>query len=129
MPAHNYTFSFEPKVDWSAVYAGSGEIFEYFQHFSDKYNLQRYIKFSKQVVSGTWNTIKGGYDVKVKDLSSGEIFEEHCHFLINAGGILNAWRWPQIAGLDKYQGKLLHTARWDPSISLSGKVVGLIGNG
>ncbi|KAL4918504.1 hypothetical protein BDW62DRAFT_200878 [Aspergillus aurantiobrunneus] len=33
VPAHIYTYSFEPKWDWSANYAGSAEIFEYFSSF------------------------------------------------------------------------------------------------
>jgi cation diffusion facilitator CzcD-associated flavoprotein CzcO len=129
VPAHNYTFSFEPNPDWSAVYAGSGEIFDYFQTFAKKYELQKYIQFSKQVVRATWNVEAGGYNVKIQDLSNGNIIEDYCHILINAGGILNAWKWPQIPGLDKFKGKLLHTAAWDPSILVSNKVVGLIGNG
>ncbi|KAL4939223.1 hypothetical protein BDV06DRAFT_225194, partial [Aspergillus oleicola] len=35
VPAHNYTYSFEPKWDWSANYAGSEEIFKYFSDFVD----------------------------------------------------------------------------------------------
>jgi cation diffusion facilitator CzcD-associated flavoprotein CzcO len=40
IPAHTYTWSFEPKEDWSAVYAGSGEIFNYFDHFAKKHHLR-----------------------------------------------------------------------------------------
>lgn len=42
---------------------------------------------------------------------------------------MNAWRWPAIPGLDKYKGTLLHTANWDDNVNLTGKHVGLIGNG
>lgn len=52
-----------------------------------------------------------------------------CHVLINAAGILNAWRWPAIPGLQDYKGKLLHSAAWDTTTDLRGKNVGLIGNG
>lgn len=129
VPAHNYTWSFEPKLDWSGVYAGSGEIFNYFDTFSKKYNLRRYAKTRHQVVGATWNQDKGGYDVTIEDLTSGDKFTDWCDILVNAGGILNAWRWPAIPGLDKYKGKLLHTANWDSSVDLAGKHVGLIGNG
>lgn len=65
----------------------------------------------------------------IQDLASGQNFTDWCDILINAGGILNAWRWPAIPGLEKYKGKLLHTANWDRSVDLTGKHVGLIGNG
>ncbi|KAG9834933.1 flavin-binding monooxygenase, partial [Aureobasidium melanogenum] len=52
-----------------------------------------------------------------------------CHVLINAAGILNAWKWPAIPGLQDYKGTLLHSAAWDTTTDLQGKNVGLIGNG
>jgi cation diffusion facilitator CzcD-associated flavoprotein CzcO len=129
VPAHTYTWSFEPKKDWSAVYAGSGEIFQYFNSFSKKHGLAKFCKTQHQVIGATWNIAKGGYDVAVKNVATGETFADYCDILVNASGILNAWRWPAIPGLDKYKGTLLHTANWDPNIDLSGKHVGLIGNG
>ena len=52
-----------------------------------------------------------------------------CDIFISATGILNAWQWPKIPGLSDFKGPLLHSARWDDSVDLKGKVVGLIGNG
>ncbi|KAH7153049.1 hypothetical protein EDB81DRAFT_442195 [Dactylonectria macrodidyma] len=129
VPSHNYTWSFEPKLDWSAVYPPAKEIFEYFDGFANKYDLKRFIKTQHQVVGAYWNNSKGGYDVKVKDLITGTITSDHCDILVNASGILNNWKWPAIPGLDNYKGTLLHTANWDDSVSLEGKHVGLIGNG
>ncbi|KAK4941427.1 hypothetical protein LTR10_018696 [Elasticomyces elasticus] len=129
VPSHNYTWSFEPKLDWSAVYAGSGEIFNYFDTFSRKHGLRRYCKTRQQVVKATWDSARGGYHVGVHDLANNTHHEDYCDILINAGGILNAWRWPAIPGLDKYKGTLLHTANYDTSVDLTGKHVGLIGNG
>jgi cation diffusion facilitator CzcD-associated flavoprotein CzcO len=116
-------------LDWSAVYASSKEIFAYFNDFARKYGLRKYIKTQHQVAGAEWNKQKGGYDVQVKDLESGQTIEDHCDILINAGGILNNWQWPAIPGLDKYKGTLLHTANWDDNVDLRGRHVGLIGNG
>jgi hypothetical protein len=80
-------------------------------------------------VSATWRIEHGGYDVTIKDLKTGVEISDSCDILINAGGILNNWRWPAIPGLEKYKGKLLHTANWDDNVQLEGKHVGLIGNG
>lgn len=129
VPSHSYTWSFEPKVDWSAVYAGSREIFAYFNDFAQKYGLHDYIKTRHQVVGAYWNNQKSGYDVHVADLEKDTTFEDHCDILINAGGILNNWQWPTIPGIDNYKGVLLHTANWDDKIDLNGRHVGLIGNG
>ena len=129
VPSHNYTWSFEPKLDWSGVYSGSREIYQYFKSFADKYGLYEYIKTEHKVVGANWIQENGGYTVKVQDLKTGREFVDTCDILINASGILNNWRWPAIPGLDKYKGVLLHTANWDENVQLEGKHVGLIGNG
>lgn len=76
-----------------------------------------------------WDESDARWKVAVKDLVSGNVVHDECDILINAGGILNNWRWPAIPGLFDYKGKLLHTANWDESVDLTGKNVGLIGNG
>lgn len=129
VPSHNYTWSFEPKTDWSASYASSKEIFTYFDNFAHKHGLRQYCRVRHQVIGAAWNTQRGGYDVRVRDLQSRQEWDDSCDILINAGGILNSWRWPAIPGLERYQGTLVHTANWDDSIVLKGKHVGLIGNG
>lgn len=129
VPSHNYTWSFEPKLDWSGVYAKSSEIYEYFDGFSRKYGLDQYCKTQHQVSGAQWNASRRGWDVQVLDLATGTIIDDYCDILVNAGGILNAWRWPAIPGLKNYKGTLLHTAAWDTNVDLTGKHVGLIGNG
>lgn len=76
-----------------------------------------------------WNAAAGIWDVEVVNTKDGTVVNDTCHILVNAGGALNTWKWPDIAGLDKFKGKLLHTANWDQSVDLVGKHVGLIGNG
>jgi cation diffusion facilitator CzcD-associated flavoprotein CzcO len=129
VPSHNYTWSFEPKLDWAAVYASSDQIFEYFEGFARKYHLHDFVKTEHQVSGAFWNKERNGYDVKVQDLKTGTEVTDHCDILINASGILNNWRWPAIPGLKDFKGTLLHTADWDEKVVLDGKHVGLIGNG
>lgn len=111
------------------MYAGAQEIHQYFENFKVKYGLDQYCKTSHQVLSTKWEEENGGWDVEVKDLLSDTIFKDFCHILINANGAYNQWRWPSIKGLHSFQGPLLHTAHWDTTIDLTGKRVGLIGNG
>jgi len=111
------------------VYARSAEIRCYFDRFADKYKLRKYIKLNHQVSGAFWNEERGGYQVEVTDVKSGSIVHDYCHFFINATGVLNAWKWPDIPGLEEFGGPKLHTARWDSKVDLTGKHVGLIGNG
>lgn len=129
VPAHNYTWSFEPKLDWSAVYAKSSEIFNYFNDFADKYSLRQFVQCGKAVSGATWDESAGGYHIQITDSTTGEIESTFCNIFINGGGILNAWRWPGIPGLEDFRGPVLHSANWDDTVDLTNKSVGLIGNG
>ena len=129
VPAHNYVFSWEPKPDWSAVYAGSSEIKEYFKEFATKYDLNKYISVNSEVSQSQWHEDRGQWEVTVKDTVTGHLIKDFCDILINGSGILNNWRWPNIPGLNDFKGRLLHSANYDASADLTGKRVGLIGNG
>ena len=125
---HNYVYSFEPNPIWSANYASSTEIFDYFNRFAAKYDLRKHIKTQHEVVGATWVEERACWVVSIRRPDNA-IVEQECDWLINGAGILNAWRWPEIPGIKKYQGQLLHSAAWDQSVDVTGKHVGLIGNG
>lgn len=129
IPAHMYTYSFEPNPKYKHVYAGNAEIYEYFNEFADKYGLRKYIKVNHEIIGTRWDDAEGHWLVDIKNTVTGEIIHDTGHFFINASGVLNAWKWPNIPGLHDFKGELLHTARWDKNIDLTGKHVGLIGNG
>ena len=118
MPAHVYTYTFEPNPNWSSVYAGAGEIRDYFVSFATKYELRKYVKLRHQVVGATWKGKTEEWDIEVKSLEDGTIKRDCCNILINATGITNAWKWPDIEGLHDFKGPLLHTARWEASVEL-----------
>ncbi|KJA23554.1 hypothetical protein HYPSUDRAFT_66239 [Hypholoma sublateritium FD-334 SS-4] len=129
IPAHVYTYTFEPNPNWSSVYSGSREIRDYFLSFAKKYELHKYIKLRHQVSGAVWNDKTGQWDVDIANLENGSVMHDSCDIFISAVGVLNAWKWPTIPGLHDFKGPVLHTARWDSSVNLEGKHVGLIGNG
>ena len=49
--SHLYSFSFEPKLDWSRPFGGQAEILEYLNFCADKYGLRDRIKFDTEVAS------------------------------------------------------------------------------
>lgn len=79
------------------------------------------------MVGATWDG--KAWKVQVEEVQTGRLVDAECDILINANGILNNWNWPDIPDLDKFQGKLLHSANWDTTVSLDNKSVGLVGNG
>jgi cation diffusion facilitator CzcD-associated flavoprotein CzcO len=87
VPAHNYQFSWKPNPAWSSFFAPAGEIEAYLCRVCEEEDLGKSIKTSHHVVEARWNE-KGVWELKVEDLNSGEVFDDYCHFLLDASGIL-----------------------------------------
>jgi cation diffusion facilitator CzcD-associated flavoprotein CzcO len=71
--------------------------------------------FNTEVVRAEWQDETGKWKVKLRQTrSSGETreFEEECDLLLYATGILNSFKWPKIPGIDKFKGRVVHTAIW-----------------
>ncbi len=122
VPAHMYTYSFEPNPEWSSTYAPGPEIHAYFEHTAQKYDVLKYIRFNEEVphcefVDGRWRirTASGREDV--------------ADFLIAATGVLHHPYVADIPGLDSFAGACFHSSHWDHSIELAGKRIGVIGTG
>ncbi|KAG4281911.1 hypothetical protein FPRO06_10815 [Fusarium proliferatum] len=131
--SHAYQYSFYYKTDWSRHFSPAEEIGEYFMSVAKKHDLYNRITFNSRVIGAGWDDDTGFWRVQVaRDISSESdaiVEDHHAHIFINAGGILNDWKWPDIEGLHSFKGKLIHTAAWDPEIDLKGASVGIIGSG
>ena len=127
VPAHAYTFSFEPNPNWSTFYAYAPEIRQYFEDFADKYELRPYIKLDSTVQSAIWDDPKGIWNIEVE--VNGQKVNDWAHVVINGTGFLNDWKWPKIDGLHDFAGKLLHTANWETDMDWKDKTVAIIGTG
>jgi cation diffusion facilitator CzcD-associated flavoprotein CzcO len=122
IPAHMYTYSFEPNPNWSHRFAHGPEIQKYFEHVGRKYGVTDRISFNEAVTSSIYND--GKWTVTT---SKGNTYI--ADFVINSTGILHHPAKPNIKGIESFEGKMFHTAEWDHSISLKGKRVGIIGTG
>jgi len=122
VPAHLYTYSFEPNPEWSSTYAPGPEIHAYFQRVAEKYDVIKSIRFGEEVphcefIDSRWRL----------RTSTGR--EDVADFLIAATGVLHHPHVADIPGLDTFAGACFHSSRWDHSVPLEGKRIGVIGTG
>ncbi|MEZ5742769.1 MAG: NAD(P)/FAD-dependent oxidoreductase [Sphingomonadaceae bacterium] len=122
VPAHSYVYSFAYNPDWSAYFAPGPEIRAYFQSVAERYGVLDAIRFNCEVEACEWTGDR--WKVRLKDGS-----EDWGHVLIGATGVLHHPRYPDIAGIEDFAGDCFHSARWDHSVALDGKRIGVIGNG
>ncbi|KAH7070775.1 hypothetical protein BKA63DRAFT_579477 [Paraphoma chrysanthemicola] len=129
IPAHNYTYSWEGNPNWSRMYVEAEEIFDYYKGRAQTYGVFEYVKLGHKVHEAVWNDTKGKWVLQVEDLATRQMIKDEAEVLINAGGFLNTWKWPDVSGLESFRGKLLHSAAWDNTVNFENKTVAVIGSG
>lgn len=124
VPSHLYSFSFEPKHDWTRKFAPQAEIHAYILQCVEKYRLRPHIRCHSEVKSARFDEGRGIWQV---ELRGGELIEAQA--LVSACGQLNRPAYPALPGLQRFRGDAFHSARWRHDLDLSGKRVAVIGTG
>lgn len=124
VPIHLYSYEFEPWGGFTRSYAPRDEIVAYQHHVATKYGLNTHFRFGKSVKRADFNVEQ---NLWVLELADGS--QLTTRFLINATGFFTDVKFPDIAGLDQFAGKLIHPAHWDHDVDLRGKKVAVIGTG
>ena len=124
VPSHLYSYSFEPKRDWSRKYAPQAEILDYLRGCARKHGVLEQIRFGCEVAEARYDDGRALWQAR---LASGETLE--AEVLVSACGQLNRPATPRIAGRERFAGAQFHSARWDHSVELAGKRVAVIGTG
>jgi len=122
VPAHLYTYSFEPNPEWSSTFARGPEIQAYFERVAQKYHIIERIRFNEEIPYCAFED--GRWKVRT---STGR--EDEADVIIAATGVLHHPKIAELPGMDTFEGASFHSARWDHSVELEGKRVGVVGTG
>ncbi|RQH07976.1 flavin-containing monooxygenase [Paraburkholderia dinghuensis] len=127
IPSHLYSFSFEPNPHWTRAFAPQHEILDYLRHCARKYDVERFISYRSRVLAARFDEAQRIWRIEIE--RDGATLEIIADLLIAANGPLSRPALPDLAGLDRFEGALFHSARWDHRYALDGKRVGVIGTG
>ncbi|MBB3047413.1 cation diffusion facilitator CzcD-associated flavoprotein CzcO [Litorivivens lipolytica] len=122
VPSHSYTYSFEPNPDWSRYLPPGAEIQDYFERTTRKYGIDKLIRFNEEIISCEYRN--GRWQIETK---SG--LRDEADVVIAATGVLHVPRYPDIDGIEDFEGAIFHTSRWDHSVPLDDRRIGVIGTG
>lgn len=127
--SHAYQYTFRPNHRWTHHFAPAAEIREYIQMVCREYDVYRNTHLNTRVKSANWDDETGRWSLEVVDDRTGSASIALGDMFVNAGGILNDWKWPDLKGLADFKGTLMHSASWDESVDFSGRAVGVVGSG
>lgn len=122
VPSHAYRYSFEPNAEWTHECSSGAEIQAYLRNVAAKYNLESLIRYNNEVLHAEF--IDGKWEVTTVEGPQGSF-----DVVLTATGLLHHPVYPDIEGLNDFEGAMFHTARWDDDVELSGKRVGVLGTG
>ncbi|WP_370288450.1 flavin-containing monooxygenase [Nocardioides sp.] len=124
IPSFAYQFSFEQISGWSRVYAPGAELKAYAEHCVDKYDVRRRTRLRTTVTATTFDDAQHLWRI---DTADGATIT--ARYVVGATGVLTQPKLPDIEGLTEFTGTLMHTARWDHDVDLTGRRVAIVGTG
>jgi cation diffusion facilitator CzcD-associated flavoprotein CzcO len=124
VPSHLYSYSFAPNPFWSRAFAGQAEILDYVERCADDGGIRPHLRTGWSVATAVWSDDQATWTLRS---THGE--EVVADVVVFATGLFSEPRRPDIAGVDSFAGDVLHSARWDHSVALRGRRVGVIGTG
>ncbi|HEY6423893.1 MAG TPA: NAD(P)/FAD-dependent oxidoreductase [Pseudonocardiaceae bacterium] len=123
IPSHLYSFSFELNPSWSRSFSGQQEIWDYLRHCTDRYGVRPHLRFHHDLLDAGWDHAQRRWRVRT---TCGELTSD---VLVTGTGALSDPSIPEVPGLDCFQGKVFHSARWDLDYDLRGRRVAVVGTG
>jgi cation diffusion facilitator CzcD-associated flavoprotein CzcO len=122
IPAPLYSYSFALNPDWTQRFPPRVEILDYLHRCVRDFGLTPHLRLGSEVATATWTGSQ--WEVSCAD---GHV--DRFDVLIPAMGQLSRPVIPVIDGAGEFAGLAVHTARWSPSIDVTGRRVGVIGTG
>ncbi|MCX2710658.1 flavin-containing monooxygenase [Mycolicibacterium sp. J2] len=124
IPSRLYSYSFAPNPDWSHTYSGSAEILRYIDDMVTEAGLEPHIRFEHTVTGVVYDQAAGEWTVSFADRAP-----VRARAVIVASGPLANVSLPELPGIDTFEGKKIHSARWDHGYDFAGKKVAVVGTG
>ncbi|NDV09269.1 NAD(P)/FAD-dependent oxidoreductase [Rhodococcus sp. IEGM 248] len=123
-----YQYSFDrdlyEQTPWKTKFVTQPEILEYLNGVVDRYSLREHIQLETGMTDAEFDEPSGTWTVRT---DRGVTYR--CRFLVTGLGLLSATNMPSFPGIETFEGRLVHTGAWPEDLDLTGKRVGVIGNG
>lgn len=124
VPAPAYAFSFAANPRWRQRFADAGQINDYQRTLAQEHGLQARMRLGTRLAEANFDAAAGVWRFRTE---AGERLS--ARFFVCSTGPLSQPRWPDIPGLEDFQGLRLHSARWQAGMPPPGLRVGVIGTG
>lgn len=122
VPSHIYAYSFERNPDWSHFFSPGPEILDYLERTAEKFGVNSSIRFGEEVIGCE-------YDGAKWQVTTSSGIRDEADIVLMATGVLHHPNYPDIPGIDDFDGEIFHSSRWNHDFDLRGRRIGIVGTG
>jgi cation diffusion facilitator CzcD-associated flavoprotein CzcO len=123
VPSHLYSYSFALNPNWSETYSPHDEIWAYLRRTVDDFGVTERILFNHDVLYAAWDESAQHWRLTT---SGGERTTD---VLVLGTGPLAEPSFPDIPGMESFEGTAFHSAKWPDDHDVTGERVAVIGTG
>ena len=129
---HTLGYSFKPWTSEKAI-ADGPSILAYLRETVSEFGIDRHIRFGHLATNAEWSSDDARWTVTATDTSTtgGERREFTCNYLFMCSGYYSykAGHTPEFAGLEQFQGTVVHPQQWPEDLDYAGRRVVVVGSG
>jgi cation diffusion facilitator CzcD-associated flavoprotein CzcO len=123
VPSHLYSLSFAPNPEWSATFSPQREIQDYLRRVARERGVLPHVRLNTALEEAEWDSGAQRWRVTT---SAGELT---ARVLIAAPGGLSEPKLPDAPGIERFAGRIFHSAGWDHDHDVTGERVAVVGTG
>ncbi|MEY2424228.1 MAG: monooxygenase [Acidimicrobiaceae bacterium] len=123
-------YSFRP-WDGEKSIADGESILQYIKDTASEAGIDEHIRFNHRIISADWSTDEARWHITAERSDTGEAVELTCGFVFSCSGYYryDQGYQPDFAGMDRFQGTIVHPQAWPEHLDYAGKRVVVIGSG
>lgn len=127
---HTYSYAFKPWSD-DRVLADGQAILDYLAETVRENGIGDHIRYGHSITAADWSSTKQCWTVTATDGADGRTERYECRLLVMATGYFNheAGHSPAFAGIEAFEGTVVHPQHWPADLDCAGKRVVVIGSG
>jgi monooxygenase len=123
-------YAFRP-WDGEKSIADGASILQYIKDTAAESGIDEHIRFHHRIVRADWSTEDSHWSVTAERTDTGETLELTCGFIFSCSGY---YRYdhgylPDFAGMERFDGTIVHPQAWPEDLDYAGKRVVVIGSG
>ena len=123
IPSLLYSYTAEQNPDWSRAFARQPEIWAYMKDVARRHDVRQHFRFNHELTEARWSEADQHWEIE----TTGGVMS--ADVLVSAVGALADPAIPALPGLERFSGRVFHSARWEHDHDLRGRSVAVVGTG